>query len=62
MEYKVVCESNLTVFESEVSALMADGWQLQGGVCVVDKQHGGHSTETRYYQALVKDLSLDLFS
>jgi hypothetical protein len=50
MEYKVIENENLEIFQAEVNAHLLDGWALQGGVAVsVTEQSQRH-----YAQALVK--------
>ena len=52
MEYKVVKEWDLDMFEGVVQQLIDEGWTLQGGVSIAVN---GQSNNAYYVQALVKE-------
>lgn len=51
MVYKVVCEMGLAEFEGLVNAYLGLGWELVGGVFVINDTR---TCSITYYQTLVK--------
>ena len=52
-DFKVVDEETVTAFEAEVKRLLAEGYELHGGVVAFQVTHGA----AHYIQALVKDVA-----
>ena len=52
MKYVLVEEFRKSKFESEVAALLAEGWKLQGGVSIALNPQ---TNNTYYAQALIKE-------
>ena len=50
LEYRIVEASNIRTLEERVTALLVNGWELQGGICIYCEKNGF----TIYYQALAK--------
>jgi len=50
LEYGIVEAANIRTLEERVTALLANGWELQGGVCV----YRDRDNWTIYAQALTK--------
>lgn len=55
-QYKIVSNGHIDVLEREVNDLLAEGWQLQGGVGVAYKHEHAHNLVSHlvYVQAMVK--------
>lgn len=55
MEYRLVYTSHLNIgeFETEIAAMMADGWRPAGGVATTITAEGGEVL----YQAMVRELA-----
>ena len=49
-EYRVIESNDIDFFKDEISRLISNGWNLQGGVAVVGATWG-----TTYNQAIVKE-------
>lgn len=52
IDYKIISSSNPRFVEKEVKRLLAQGWELQGGVSMGDVNRGG--TMDGFSQAIVK--------
>jgi len=41
LEFKVVASRNVVVFETDLAKLVADGWKIEGNLCVSSPVSGG---------------------
>lgn len=53
MRYRIVEGKDTEGLEQEVNEYLRDGWNLQGGVCVVNSQANTYAWW--FYQALVRE-------
>jgi hypothetical protein len=69
VKYEVVLDNNLDTFKEKVATLLRKGWELQGGVSVVQGREeygsfsytsvansGQHSVNQSFIQALTKEV------
>ncbi|UZR93326.1 DUF1737 domain-containing protein [Chondrinema litorale] len=52
VDYKIISSSNPKYVEKEVKRLLAEGWELQGGISIGEVNRGG--TMDSFCQAVVK--------
>ena len=50
LEYRIIEASNIVTLEERVTALLVNGWELQGGVC----SYRDRNNWTIYSQAVAK--------
>lgn len=48
---KISIEDGITAIEEKVNELCDDGWQPQGGICVMQNDMGYYN----FYQAMIRD-------
>ncbi len=53
MEYKIVTATSESLFEEQVTALLQQGWTLQGGMSITFN-HGRGNSDLYFAQALIK--------
>ena len=52
-DFKIVNMDSIEAFETEVKRLLADGYELHGGLLALS----GHENTIQYIQAVVKNIS-----
>lgn len=55
-EYKIAVQHSLESIEKLVTKLLNMGWELQGGISVIEISPG----KFQYYQAVIKDNSIEI--
>ena len=54
MEYKLIEENMLSIFERAVNTYLKEGWKLHGNTSVISRDSLGFST-TKYIQAMTRE-------
>lgn len=54
MDYKIAYSETTEGLQNKIKTLLAEGWQLQGGV-FVERYFDNASSKNRFYQALTKE-------
>lgn len=61
MEYKLIEENMLSIFEREVNTSLKEGWKLHGNTSVISRDSLGFST-TKYTQAMTREKQTKVFN
>lgn len=61
MEYKLIEENMLSIFEREVNTSLEEGWKLHGNTSIISRDSLGFST-TKYAQAMTREKQTKVFN